>query len=157
MGDMVVKNLRRRSRNCKPRSVQEQAALLGLFYDFALSRYVPVVKVRRSKGAVKLLLLLNHYGYLPSFPYVSNGKRHDVTMARKIHLASGSIGAMDRACNDYGLFASWTTNKIFFVTRMKRNADYRVVGDLKVRNIARSSQSRSSSSQERTEDPCEVS
>jgi len=92
----------------------------------------PWAKFRRRKGAVKLHLLLDHDGYLPSFAYVSNGKKHDVTVARKVPLASGSIVAMDRAYNDYGLFASWTANNIFFVTRMKRNADYRVVGDLKV-------------------------
>jgi hypothetical protein len=45
---------------------------------------------------------------------------------------------MDRAYNDYALFAHWTENKIYFVTRMKKNADYRVVEGLKVpenRNI----------------------
>lgn len=92
----------------------------------------PWAEFRRRKGAVKLHLLLDHDGYLPSFAYVSNGKRHDVTVARKVPLAPGSIVAMDRAYNDYGLFASWTANKIFFVTRMKRNADYRVVGDMEV-------------------------
>ena len=44
-------------------------------------------------------------GYLPTYVHISNGKKHDVTIARKISLAPGSIVAMDRGCNDYKLFA----------------------------------------------------
>jgi len=98
----------------------------------------PWAKYRRRKGAVKLHLLLDHDGYLPSFAYISNGKKHDVTVARKVPLAHGSIVAMDRAYNDYALFSNWTENGIYFVTRMKKNTDYRIFADLKVpqkRNI----------------------
>lgn len=98
----------------------------------------PWAKFRRTKGAVKLHLLLDHDGYLPSFACISEGKSHDVTVARRVPLAPGSIVAMDRGYNDYALFGHWTANKIHFVTRMKRNADYCVLGDLRVpqnRNI----------------------
>jgi hypothetical protein len=87
----------------------------------------PWAEFRRTKGAVKLHLLLDHDGYFPTYAYVSNGKKHDVTIARKISLPPGSIVAMDRGYNDYKLFASWTENGIYFVTRMKDNADYTVV------------------------------
>jgi len=87
----------------------------------------PWAEFRRTKGAVKLHLLLDHDGYFPTYAYVSNGKKHDVTIARKISLPPGSIVAMDRGYNAYKLFASWTENGIYFVTRMKDNADYTVV------------------------------
>jgi hypothetical protein len=48
-------------------------------------------------------------------------------VARKVPLAPGSIVAMDRGYNDYKLFALWTSNEIFFVTRLKDNADYTVI------------------------------
>ena len=98
----------------------------------------PWAKFRRTKGAVKLHLLLDHDGYLPTYAYISNGKKHDVTVARKVPLAPGSIIAMDRGYNDYKLFNSWTENGIFFVTRLKENADYEVVEERTVprnRNI----------------------
>ncbi|BBO69850.1 hypothetical protein DSCA_37800 [Desulfosarcina alkanivorans] len=60
----------------------------------------PWAKFRRTKGTVKLHLLLDHDGYLPTYAYVSNGKKHDVTIARKIALAPYSIVAMDRGHND---------------------------------------------------------
>jgi hypothetical protein len=87
----------------------------------------PWAEFRRTKGAVKLHLLLDHDGYFPTYAYVSNGKKHDITIARRISLPPGSIVAMDRGYNDYKLFASWTDNGIYFVTRMKDNADYTVV------------------------------
>jgi len=87
----------------------------------------PWAKFRRAKGAIKLHLLLDHDGYLPTFVHISNGKKHDVTVARQVPLSPYSIVAMDRGYNDYRLFAYWTENHIFFVTRLKENADYVVV------------------------------
>ncbi len=89
----------------------------------------PWAKFRRTKGAVKLHLLLDHEGYLPTYAYISEGKRHDVTIARSVPLSPGSIVTMDRGYNDYKLFAFWTVNGIWFVTRLKDNAAYTVVED----------------------------
>jgi len=94
----------------------------------------PWAKFRRTKGAVKLHLLLDHDGYLPTFAHISNGKKHDVTIARKVPLSPYSIVAMDRGYNDYRLFAYWTENHIYFVTRLKGNADYTVVETCDVPN-----------------------
>jgi hypothetical protein len=87
----------------------------------------PWAKFRRTKGAVKLHLLLDHDGYFPTYAYISNAKKHDVTIARKVALPPDSIVTMDRAYSDYKLFASWTENRIYFVTRMKHNAQYTVL------------------------------
>ncbi|MGD9280689.1 MAG: DUF4372 domain-containing protein, partial [Desulfobacterales bacterium] len=51
----------------------------------------PWAKFRRTKGAIKLHLLLDHDGYLPTYAYIENAKRHDVTIARKMPLSAGSI------------------------------------------------------------------
>lgn len=98
----------------------------------------PWAKFRTTKGAVKLHLLLDHDGYLPSYAYISNGKTHDITIARHILLSPGSIITMDRGYNDYRLFSSWTQEGVYFVTRLKSNADYRVIQEFDVpqnRNI----------------------
>jgi len=98
----------------------------------------PWAKFRRTKGAVKLHLLLDHDGYLPTYAYIENAKKHDVTIARKVPLSPGSIIAMDRGYNDYKLYAQWTENEIYFVTRLKDNADYMLLEELQIpknRNI----------------------
>lgn len=98
----------------------------------------PWAEYRRTKGAVKLHLLLDHDGYLPSYAYISNGKRSDVKVARTVPLIKGSIVTMDRGYNDYTLFSDWTRRGVFFVTRLKDNAVYYVEEDRAVpcnRNI----------------------
>ncbi|HRS32823.1 MAG TPA: IS4 family transposase, partial [Rectinema sp.] len=92
----------------------------------------PWAQFRQAKGAVKLHLLLDHDGYLPSYAYISNGKKHDVTVARKVPLSKGSIVTMDRGYNDYSLFSSWTRSGIYFVTRMKDNAVFNVVKEREI-------------------------
>jgi hypothetical protein len=84
-------------------------------------------RFRRTKGAVKLHLLLDHAGYLPTFLLITDGKHHDVRVAQKLDLPAGSIVAMDRGYNDYRLFGRWTEEGVYFVTRMKSNAAYRIV------------------------------
>ncbi len=82
---------------------------------------------RRTKGAVKLHMLLDHDGYLPTFALITNGNVHEVNIAKTLKLASGSVIAMDRGYNDYSLFGTWTADGVYFVTRMKSNAKYRVI------------------------------
>jgi Transposase DDE domain len=82
---------------------------------------------RRTKGAVKLHCLLDHDGYLPSVVVVTEGKRHDVRVARTLRLAPGTIVVMDRGYVDYAGFGRLTTDGVFFVTRLKDHARYRVV------------------------------
>ena len=95
-------------------------------------------KFRRTKGAIKLHLLLDHDGYLPSFAWITEGKRSDVKVAQHLRFDPGTIVAYDRGYTDYALFAQWTAQGVFFVTRMKDNAVYEVVGERDVpqdRNI----------------------
>ncbi len=84
-------------------------------------------KFRRTKGAVKLHLLLDHDGYLPSYAVITDGKKSDIKVARTMKFAAGTVLVMDRGYNDYDWFAELTDGGVFFVTRMKTNADYEVV------------------------------
>lgn len=87
---------------------------------------------RRTKGAVKLHLLLDHDGHLPSFAVVTEGKLHEVQVARQLHFAPGTILAIDRGYTDYEWFARLSEEKVYFVTRLKDNADYAVVEEREI-------------------------
>lgn len=78
---------------------------------------------RQAKGAVKLHLLLDHDGHLPVFAHVTDGKTGDVKVAQTLDFPKGSIVALDRGYVDYHLFTRWTRQGVFFVTRLKANAD----------------------------------
>jgi hypothetical protein len=84
-------------------------------------------KFRLTKGAVKLHLLLDHDGYLPSFAVITEGKKHEVRVARQMQFAPGAILVFDRGYTDYEWFKSLTEQGVYFVTRLKENADYGVV------------------------------
>jgi hypothetical protein len=84
-------------------------------------------KFRRTKGAVKLHLLLDHDGYLPSFAVITEGKTHEIRVARQMRFAPGTILIFDRGYTDYQWFTSLTQQGVYFVTRLKENADYGVV------------------------------
>jgi hypothetical protein len=86
-------------------------------------------KFRRTKGALKLHLLLDHDGYLPSFAIITEGRVADVKVAPQFRFAPGTIVVYDRGYNDYRLFGQWTAQGVYFVTRMKENALYEVVGE----------------------------
>jgi len=93
---------------------------------------------RQTKGAIKLHLLLDHDGYLPTFAWITEGKIADIQIARQIVFPPGTVVVDDRAYNDYRLFAQWTSQGVYFVTRMKENALYEAVGERDVpqnRNI----------------------
>jgi hypothetical protein len=94
--------------------------------DLCLSLY-DWAKFRRTKGAVKLHLVLDHDGYLPCFGVITDGKVQDVTVAHQLAFAPGTIVVDDRGYNDYRLFAEWTETEVFFVTRLKANAQFEVV------------------------------
>jgi hypothetical protein len=78
---------------------------------------------RQTKGAVKLHLLLDHDGHLPVFAHITDGKTGDVKVAQTLEFPKGSIVALDRGYVDYHLFTRWTRQGVFFVTRLKANAD----------------------------------
>lgn len=91
-----------------------------------------------TKGAVKLHMLLDHEGYLPVFVNITEGNVHEINVARTLSLPKGTIVAMDRGYVDYSLFADWTEKGVFFVTREKSNARYKVIQEKdlpKYRNI----------------------
>lgn len=84
-------------------------------------------KFRRTKGAVKLHCQLDHAGYLPTVVVITDGKQHDLVVARQQRFDAGTILVMDRGYIDYAWLASLDAAGVFFVTRLKDNTAYEVV------------------------------
>ncbi len=87
----------------------------------------PWATFRRRKGAVKLHLTLDHDGYLPTVAVITEGKRHDLVVARAQPFEAGTILVMDRGFLDYPWFAKLDDGGVFFVTRLKDNTAYDVL------------------------------
>jgi len=84
-------------------------------------------KFRTTKGAVKLHVKLNHAGYLPMFVHVTTGAEHELRVAPLFPLERGDVVVFDRALTNFTWYANLVERGIYFVTRLKRNAAYRVV------------------------------
>ena len=118
----AIAGLRKRKFRFKNPLRSIDASTIGLCREvFDWARY------GRTKGAVKLHLMLDHQGCLPGWACITEGKVHDVTPVKTLRFAPGTIVAMDRGYNDYGLFGSWCEAGVYFVTRLKSDAVYRIV------------------------------
>lgn len=84
-------------------------------------------RYKQTKGAVKLHLLLDHEGYLPVFAHITEGNAREFSVARGLSFPAGSILAVDRGYIDYALFRKWTDEGVYFVTRQRKGANFRVV------------------------------
>jgi hypothetical protein len=94
-------------------------------------------KFRRTKGAIKLHLLLDHEGYLPSMAVITEGLQHDIRVARTLHFEPGTILIMDRGYVNYEWFDRLCRDQVFFVTRLKETAAYEVLHTRPVPNLGR--------------------
>jgi len=106
-------------------------SLDGSIIDLSVSMF-DWAKFRRTKGAIKLHLLLDHDGYLPSFGVVTEGRTSEIKVARTLRFDPGTILAIDRGYVDYEWFRELTQEEVYFVTRMKEKAVYEVKEELEV-------------------------
>jgi hypothetical protein len=94
-------------------------------------------KFRRTKGAIKLHLLLDHEGYLPSMAVITEAIQHDIRVARTLHFEPGTVLIMDRGYVNYEWFDRLCRDQVFFVTRLKETAAYEVLDTRPVPNLGR--------------------
>ncbi|MCP3925854.1 MAG: IS4 family transposase [Desulfobacterales bacterium] len=94
--------------------------------DLCLSLF-PWADFRSKKGGIKLNVKLDHSGYIPSFVSMTTARKHELDSLRKMQFNKGDIITFDRAYTDFKLFANYCSEGIYFVTRLKKNADYKVI------------------------------
>jgi hypothetical protein len=82
---------------------------------------------KRTKGAVKLHMVLDHDGYLPSYAVITDGKTADITAAKSMTFAPGTMLVFDRGYTDHNWWLRLTRQKVQFVTRLKDSAEYGIV------------------------------
>lgn len=86
-------------------------------------------KFRTAKGAIKIHTKLNHSGNIPDFLVITDGKCSDIRAAKTCFTFSpDSIVVMDKGYIDYKWLHSLTQQKVFFVTRAKKNTVYEITG-----------------------------
>ncbi len=85
----------------------------------------PWAHFRRTKSAVKMHTLLNLCGNIPEFILITEGNVHDVNVLDHIIPLPGAYYVMDRAYLDFERLYTLHTLKAYFVTRAKKNFQFR--------------------------------
>ena len=98
--------------------------LCATLYDWA--------QYKQTKGAVKIHMLLDNDGYLPCFALITDGKSHDITVARSLRFQRGTIVAMDKGYVDFDWWQQITADGAYFVTRLKKDLQWDEVEDREV-------------------------
>ena len=87
----------------------------------------PWADYNRQKAAFKLHVGLDHDGLIPAFVDLTQAKVADMTQARRMAFPAGSVLVFDKGYSCYRWHNTLTEEGIFFVTRIRRNARYRVL------------------------------
>ena len=89
----------------------------------------------KKKGGVKAHMLIDAKEGIAKFVRITAAKVHDSTFLKFINLPKNSFVVFDKAYNKYKMFAEWTVRKLYFVTRMKDNAVYKVIRVIQENNV----------------------
>lgn len=84
----------------------------------------------KKKGGLKVHMLIDAVQSVGRFIKITEAKVHDKNFLKELDLISHSMVVFDKAYNYYHQFAIWTSNSVYFVTRLKKNAVYTVVKTL---------------------------
>lgn len=87
----------------------------------------PWAHYAKGKAAMKLHIALDHQGDMPAFATITHGHTSDLEVARSLSFPRGSMVTCDRGYLDYAWFKTLTGMGIFFVTRPRKDALYKVV------------------------------
>lgn len=93
--------------------------------DLSLALF-PWAAHRDDTANVKLSVGLNHGTHVPEFVALSDGQENDMIQGRQFAFPKGSIVAFDKGYVDYQWFNSLTKQGVFFVTRLRSKAVYRI-------------------------------
>jgi hypothetical protein len=80
----------------------------------------------RKKGGIKVHALMDAFSGVTEFVRMTEAREHDRKFLYHLKLAANSWLVFDKAYTVYHQFAKWANQKIWFVTRMKDNADFHV-------------------------------
>jgi len=81
----------------------------------------------KLKAAYKLHIGLDHDGLVPAFAAITPGKTGDQTQAKLMYFKPGSVLVFDRGYGDYSWHNQLTNKGIYWVTRIRGNAKYKVL------------------------------
>jgi hypothetical protein len=81
----------------------------------------------KKKGGMKVHMLIDAVQSVGRFIKMTAAKVNDQKFLKSLELISDSMIVFDKAYNYYHQFALWTQKRVYFVTRIKKNAVYTII------------------------------
>ena len=101
-------------------------SLDGSLIDLSMKIF-PWADFNSMKAAFKLHVGLDHDGLIPAFVSVTEGKAGEINEADQWNFPKGSVLVFDKGYGRYAWHKSLTDRGLFWVTRIRGNALYRVI------------------------------
>lgn len=93
----------------------------------------PWAKFHHERGAIKMHILMDLRGSIPTFVHLTEGAVHDSKIMDKIPVEANSYYLMDKGYLKFdSLYQHFHLNNAFFVTRAKENMLYEVIDSREV-------------------------
>jgi len=101
-------------------------SLDGSLLDVSMKLF-PWADYNRKKSAFKLHLGLDHDGLIPCFARITEGRISENEQAKLFDVPKGSVLVFDKGYNNYRWHKALTDKGVFWVTRIRGNAKYKVL------------------------------
>lgn len=101
-------------------------SLDGSLLDASMKLF-PWADYNRKKSAFKLHIGLDHDGLIPCFARITEGRISENEQARMFNAPKGSVLVFDKGYNNYRWHKALTDKGIYWVTRIRGNAKYKVL------------------------------
>lgn len=83
-------------------------------------------KTGKKKGGMKVHTVMKYHVCVPMVVQLTSAAKHDHYLLREVHLPKDSTLAMDRGYIDIAQFQRLTEEGVCYVTKMKKNLNYKV-------------------------------
>lgn len=80
----------------------------------------------RKKGGFKVHAMMDAFSGAVEFARITEAREHDQKFLHHLKLVANSWIVFDKAYTTYSQFSRWNKDKVWFVTRERKNADYHV-------------------------------
>lgn len=83
-------------------------------------------KTGKKKGGMKVHTVMKYHVCVPMVVQLTSAAKHDHYLLKEVHLPKDSTLAMDRGYIDIAQFQRLTEEGVCYVTKMKKNLNYKV-------------------------------
>lgn len=81
----------------------------------------------KKKGGLKIHTKMHLGGFVPDLVHITEAACNDKSFLGQLETEKGTIYVFDKGYVNYGKWAEWTQQGIYYVTRLNENADYLVL------------------------------